>query len=139
MHPLLTPEEVAGLLHLSLRTIYVNAPRLGGFYPAGIRALRFRRERIYAIMEGPQDRKVPVSVPVPGPAVQQNRVRHQKSSSQSHGRAPGGPGDGAERDSTIAADAMRFGLRDVLKPGSADGTVPSGGRKKSGAGHSEIP
>lgn len=48
MSPLLTPEEVASLLRISLRTVYENARRLGGFYPAGIRVLRFRKERIHS-------------------------------------------------------------------------------------------
>ena len=33
---LLTPEEVAQLLQISIRTVYAQARRLGGFYPAGI-------------------------------------------------------------------------------------------------------
>ena len=60
MTSLLTPPEVAQLLQISIRTVYAQARRLGGFYPAGIRALRFRREAIYAFMEGPQNRQVPV-------------------------------------------------------------------------------
>ena len=66
MTPLLTTPEVARLLHLSVRTVYASSHRLGGFYPAGIRALRFQREIIYAIMAGPQDRKIPLPVPGPG-------------------------------------------------------------------------
>ncbi len=53
MQPLLTPEEVANLLQISIKTVYENALRLGGFYPAGIRKLRFRYEFIQKIMEGP--------------------------------------------------------------------------------------
>lgn len=64
MQPLLKPEQVADLLQLSLSTIYAEAARLGGFYPAGIKRLRFRKEVGYAIMEG--KREVPLSVPTPG-------------------------------------------------------------------------
>jgi hypothetical protein len=46
-----------------MATIYAKTPSLGGFYPAGIKALRFRREIIYAMMEGPKDRQVPKSIP----------------------------------------------------------------------------
>ena len=52
MTALLTPQEVADLLSVSLRAIYDNHERLGGFYPAGIKRLRFRREVSYGIMEG---------------------------------------------------------------------------------------
>jgi hypothetical protein len=52
MEPLLTPKQVAELLSLSVRTVYDHSIRLGGFYPAGIKALRFRKDVIEAIMEG---------------------------------------------------------------------------------------
>ena len=52
MEPLLTPKQVAEILNLSVRTVYDHRIRLGGFYPAGIKALRFRRDVIEAIMEG---------------------------------------------------------------------------------------
>jgi hypothetical protein len=51
---LLTPKQVAELLQISIRTVYDNADRLGGFYPAGIRVLRFKPEIIHNIMEGPE-------------------------------------------------------------------------------------
>jgi integrase len=57
MQPLLKPEQVADLLQLSLSTIYAEVDRLGGFYPAGIKRLRFRQEVIDAIMEGPRSGK----------------------------------------------------------------------------------
>jgi hypothetical protein len=43
---LLTPQDVADQLQLSVRTIMRHAKELGGFYPCGIRALRFRAEDI---------------------------------------------------------------------------------------------
>ncbi|MCP4624842.1 MAG: helix-turn-helix domain-containing protein [bacterium] len=49
MELLLTPKQVAELLSLSVRTVYDHSIRLGGFYPAGIKALRFRRDVIEAI------------------------------------------------------------------------------------------
>ena len=52
MEPLLMPKQVAELLYLSVRTVYDHSIRLGRFYPAGIKALRFRRHVIEAIMEG---------------------------------------------------------------------------------------
>jgi len=38
---LLTVSDVAKLLQISERTVYDNALKLGGFYPANIRVLRF--------------------------------------------------------------------------------------------------
>jgi len=52
---LLTPKEVAELLKISLQTVYDNRKRLGGFCPAGIRVLRFRKGDIERIMEGPRN------------------------------------------------------------------------------------
>jgi len=137
INALLTPGQVARLLQVSKRTIYAQSHRLGGFYPAGIRALRFREEFIYAIMEGPQDRQVAVSVPTPGPTLQQDRIRHPEGCQGGHGKAPGGTGDGGQ-DPTIAADAIRFGLR-TPEPGGANGELSPISRKKPGAGHSEVP
>ncbi len=52
MDKLLTPEQVADLLQISVKTVYEKSDRFGGFYPAGIRVLRFRQEVINGIMEG---------------------------------------------------------------------------------------
>src|SRR5665811_1453426 len=101
---------MAGLLQLSLSTVYPKADRLKGFYPAGIKALRFREETIYAIMAGPTKRQVPLPVPTPGEKIQQARLRHPKGSQDRHGTAPDGTGDPSQ-DPAITADAIRFGLR----------------------------
>jgi hypothetical protein len=119
MTPLLTTPEVARLLHLSERTVYAQRQRLGGFYPAGIRALRFRKEDIYAIMEGPQDRQLEVPVPISGPAPQQNWIQNQGPGSKRTGSPPKGADQPA--DPSIIADSVRFGLRDP------DGGVSAGG------------
>ncbi|MBM4275215.1 MAG: helix-turn-helix domain-containing protein [Deltaproteobacteria bacterium] len=124
MTSLLTPPEVAHLLQISLRTVYAQSRRLGGFYPAGIRALRFRREDIYAIMERP-NRTLEVSISTSRQAIQPDRLQDQ-------GRSPGRPGRASQRnqdggrgtaDPSIVADAIRFGLRDP------DGGIPASGRK----------
>lgn len=49
MDPLLWPKEVASLLNISVRTVYKNFRKLGGFYPAGMRVLRFRPDVIMAL------------------------------------------------------------------------------------------
>jgi predicted DNA-binding transcriptional regulator AlpA len=113
MQPLLKPEEVAELLQLSLSTIYSKARNLGGFYPVGIKALRFRRETIHAIMEGPQDRHVEVPVSIPGQTLQQNRAFNQKRRPAGNGKSPrAADQEPVSSDPSIIADSMRFGLRD---------------------------
>ena len=64
MEPLLTVEEVATLLNISPRTVYDHAREMGGFYPFGIKTLRFRREVICGDLErqGPGALAVPISV-----------------------------------------------------------------------------
>ena len=47
-----TVDEVAELLKIPKRTVYKHARRLGGFYPAGIKVLRFRKQVIDEILYG---------------------------------------------------------------------------------------
>ncbi len=49
---LLTVADVARLLNLSSKTVYKHKRRLGGFYPAGIRVLRFSPETIQELLAG---------------------------------------------------------------------------------------
>jgi hypothetical protein len=56
-YSLLTPQEVADLLKISLRTVFRYREALNGFYPFGTRALRFRAAAIYDAMEGMGQRK----------------------------------------------------------------------------------
>jgi predicted DNA-binding transcriptional regulator AlpA len=119
MIPLLTVPEVAQLLQLSESAVYFHSHRLGGFYPAGIRALRFRREDIYAIMEGSQERQLEVPVPTSGPTPQQDRIQNKGRGPKRTGSPPKEPDRPA--DSSIIADSVRFGLRD------SDGGVFKGG------------
>ena len=120
MKPLLTPLEVAELLQLSKATVYAKAVHLGGFFPAGIKALRFNPEVIYAIMEG--SRQVPNPISVSGPTLQQDRVPHQKGRRKVAGGETDGTGDPGQ-DPAITADAIRFGLR-APDAGRVDGRLP---------------
>ena len=43
---LLTPDQVAELLQVSVATVRRHSRSLGGFYPAHIRVLRFRLEDV---------------------------------------------------------------------------------------------
>jgi hypothetical protein len=139
MTPLLTTSEVARLLYLSEKTVYAQRQRLDGFYPAGIRALRFRKEDIYAIMEGPQERQLAASISTSGPAPQQDRIQNEGRGPHQHGVETSHPnGEPATQApdaiDSIIRDAVRFGLRDVLKPGGPDGKVSPAGGKKPGRG-----
>ncbi len=62
--PLFTPDQVATLLQISTRTVYDNKEKLGGFYPAGIGVLRFRREKIHGYMEGSRNEEMEVRVSI---------------------------------------------------------------------------
>lgn len=49
---LLTAEDVAGILRIDVRTVYKHADKLGGFYPFGVKVLRFDREVFLECLEG---------------------------------------------------------------------------------------
>jgi hypothetical protein len=110
-----TSEEVESLWQPFLRTISANVRRLGGFYPAGIRALRFRREDIYAIMEGPQERTLELPVSTPGPALRQIRVPGQENGSSGNGKTPREIGGSHSADSSIIADSIDPRFRDTMR------------------------
>ena len=74
--PLLTVKEAALLLKLSPRSIYRKARVLGGFYPLGLRCLRFRAEVIFNAMLA-REEGLAVSIPVPGQKIQQSLVSYQ--------------------------------------------------------------
>jgi hypothetical protein len=76
------------MLQLNVRTIYENAKRLGGFYPAGIRVLRFKEGVIRGIMEGPGNRVMEVPVSASGEALRRRRIQHQGGSADGQGRPP---------------------------------------------------
>lgn len=55
---LLTPDQVAERLQVGKSTVYKNAHKLGGFYPVGIKVLRFNENHINGIMEGKQHQPI---------------------------------------------------------------------------------
>lgn len=73
---LLTPQEVADILKTSVRTIYDHARKLGGFYPYGIKLLRFRAGDIYDGLERQNIQILGVSVSTSGPEVRGKGLRH---------------------------------------------------------------
>lgn len=66
MTPLLTPNDVANLLQISIRTVYDRARDLGGFYPAGIGVLRFSPKVLNDLMERSSKGTLAISLSVPG-------------------------------------------------------------------------
>ena len=80
MEALLTPEEVAGLLKISTRTVYENGKRLGGFYPAGIKVLRFREGVIREFMEGQGKRNVEIQIPDQWKGLRGGRTQDEEGS-----------------------------------------------------------
>jgi len=88
MPPLLTPEDVANLLNMSVKTVYAHARRLGGFFPAGIKVLRFSPGVINGIMEGQNEGQgMAIRVPIPGDQVQLKVVSNPRGSSGRAGRS----------------------------------------------------
>src|SRR3972149_5187416 len=88
MNSLLTPKEVANLPSISLRTVYDNALELGGFYPGGIKVLRFNPEVIHGFMEGQDVQELGIRVQLPGEKVRGAGVQYQEGS---RGRASNTP------------------------------------------------
>jgi predicted DNA-binding transcriptional regulator AlpA len=62
---LLTVKDVAKTLQISPRTVYDNAHRLGGFYPAGLRVLRFPPGVILGYLEGQDSQRMGLQIRVP--------------------------------------------------------------------------
>jgi len=85
---LLTASQVAKLLQISARTVYDNKNRLGGFYPAGIRALRFRKEVIDGILERSEAQGLDLPISVRGEKLRRPRVQDEGLGADRQVRAP---------------------------------------------------
>jgi hypothetical protein len=108
MSALLTPEEVAEYLKKSLRTVYANREKLGGFYPLGLKVLRVDPEVIYGSVLRPGEGIVAVRVPVLGRKVHGKRQDQGGSPNRKRGAPKKGQGEGQDP----GADANRHGLFD---------------------------
>lgn len=82
---LLTVKDVAKTLQISPRTVYDNAHRLGGFYPAGLRVLRFPPGVILGYLSGQEVQVLGVSVPVSGERVRGQRIQDTPGSGNRKG------------------------------------------------------
>jgi hypothetical protein len=85
--PLLTPEKVAEILQISVEAVYKHKHALCGFYPAGIKVLRFREDVIDGIIQNVNGR-VAVRVPEEREALQRQRIQYQSRGESSTGKAP---------------------------------------------------
>jgi hypothetical protein len=102
---LLTVEEVANILKISPNTVYLKKNRLGGFYPAGIKVLRFREDDIYGLMERQNTEGLEVQFPVSGKESRRRRIQDQ-SRSQNRPRNKTSAG----KREWITANPERYGL-----------------------------
>ncbi len=75
--PLLTVKDVARLLNVSPRTVYEHARQWGGFYPAGLRALRFKPDIIHGIMEGQDPQGLAALYPVREESLRRSRTKDE--------------------------------------------------------------
>jgi hypothetical protein len=86
LQKLLTPNDVAGFLQVSVKTVYKHKNRFGGFYPAGLKRLRFKEDIINGILQGPKTEGLDIQVPVSGQELRGPGVYNQKRSNGSQGR-----------------------------------------------------
>lgn len=87
MNTLLTPQKVADILALPIRTVYANKEKLGGFYPAGIKCLRFHPDIINEHLERQKKKGLALLVSVPGEDLRGRRPQDKGRDSGSQGRA----------------------------------------------------
>jgi len=83
---LLTPNDVAELLQVSAKTVYKHKNSFGGFYPAGLKRLRFKEDIIYGILQGPKTEGLDIQVSVSGQELRGPGFYNQKRSNVSQGR-----------------------------------------------------
>ena len=86
---LLTVKQVAELLQISTRTVYGHADSLGGFYPLGIRRLRFNAKDIHERLERQAKGVLAVRLPVPGKKVHWEQVQNQEGCGKCTGKRAG--------------------------------------------------
>lgn len=109
MNSLMTPEDVEEVLQISISTVYRNAGRLGGFYPFGLKVLRFNREIIErGHLEEQRPGGLVVQFPTPGEAIRGKGLSEKIGSSiRQRGKAKAVDGRGK--------DPNRHGLFDGIK------------------------
>ena len=109
MNQLLTPEDVAEVLQISLSTVYKNAMRLGGFYPFGLKVLRFQREVIErGHLEEQRPGGLVVQLPASGEAIRGKGVPEKIG-------GPFRPGRSKKASQGGCKDPNRHGLLDGIK------------------------
>ncbi len=77
---LLKPKQVAEKLGLSVATVYEKSHVLGGFYPFGIKSLRFDEDFIDGVLERQKAQALVLPIPSQQKELQRQRVSNQKGS-----------------------------------------------------------
>ena len=72
---LLTVSQVAKLLKWSVKSVYNHADVLGGFYPFGVKTLRFDKETLIDSLQRQAQRKVSLRLSAAGQTVHQRAVQ----------------------------------------------------------------
>ena len=83
----LSVKQVAEIFQISTRTVYENKHQLGGFYPADIRVLRFRKEVIYGLMERQETGGLGVRFPAQGETIRRQGIQNEGRSEVGQGEA----------------------------------------------------
>ena len=91
---LLTVSDVANLLQISERTVYDNAQKLGGFYPANIRVLRFpSMEDFLGDLERQKNQGMDLQVQISGQVLRRSGIANTPRSCNRKRKTPqGSPG-----------------------------------------------
>ncbi len=101
-----TPQQVAEVLQISVKTVYKHSVKLGGFYPFGIGRLRFDGERIQKHILRAGKAVLEIRVPLQKKKNNKVRVSNRKASRNSSTRPPepvatGDSSNGDDRDNLL--------------------------------------
>ena len=83
MLQLLTPSDIAEMLQISEKTVYKHKQKFCGFYPAGLKVLRFSKEVVDDIIQN--SARVEVSFPEERAAAHRVGVLPEKGCSKGRG------------------------------------------------------
>ena len=105
---LLTVPDVANILQIAPRTVYDNKYRLGGFYPAGLRVLRFPPGVILGYLEGQGTENMGLRVPISQEVIRVRGTRNTPGGRSRKVKTAGGCKGPGHRE--YQSDQNRHGL-----------------------------
>ena len=100
-----TADQVAKTLQMSKQTVYNHAKELGGFYPFGIKQMRFHAKKIQECLERSEDRPMAVQDKLQEKKVLRKRLPDRKTS---------GPGSGGKKESSDVGVQKNINSRNNL-------------------------